>query len=158
MILKPDLGATYIDPFSATPMLILCCNVVEPATGELTLATPFDRDPRRGLPQGDQPRGHRLCRALKPNSSCSTTSVSATIITAATIHLDDIELPTNTGRSYEGGNMAHRPRAKGGYFPGRSRSTARSTSAARWSRPCSRWACPATSTITRSLPPSMSSA
>jgi len=31
--------------------------------------------------------------------------------------IDDIELPTNTGRSYEGGNLAHRPRAKGGYFP-----------------------------------------
>src|SRR3546814_9494504 len=31
--------------------------------------------------------------------------------------IDDIELPTNTGRAYEGGNLAHRPRAKGGYFP-----------------------------------------
>jgi glutamine synthetase len=31
--------------------------------------------------------------------------------------LDDIELPTNTAREYEGGNLAHRPRAKGGYFP-----------------------------------------
>ena len=35
MILKPDLEAVYVDPFSATPMLILVCNVVEPATGEL---------------------------------------------------------------------------------------------------------------------------
>ena len=38
----------------------------------------------------------------------------------ATTHqlpIDDIELPTNTGREYEGGNLAHRPRAKGGYFP-----------------------------------------
>ena len=41
MILKPDLGASYIDPFSATPMLILVCNIVEPATGEL-----YGRDPR----------------------------------------------------------------------------------------------------------------
>ncbi len=31
--------------------------------------------------------------------------------------IDDIELPTNTGREYDGGNLAHRPRAKGGYFP-----------------------------------------
>src|SRR6201985_1834012 len=31
--------------------------------------------------------------------------------------IDDIELPTNTGRDYEGGNLGHRPRAKGGYFP-----------------------------------------
>ncbi len=31
--------------------------------------------------------------------------------------IDDIELPTNTGAEIEGGNLAHRPRAKGGYFP-----------------------------------------
>src|SRR3546814_19458245 len=31
--------------------------------------------------------------------------------------IDDIELPTNTGAELEGGNLAHRPRAKGGYFP-----------------------------------------
>ena len=41
MILKPDLDATYVDPFSATPMLILFCNIVEPSTGEL-----YGRDPR----------------------------------------------------------------------------------------------------------------
>ena len=35
MILKPDLDAAYVDPFSATPMMILFCNVVEPSTGEL---------------------------------------------------------------------------------------------------------------------------
>ena len=36
---------------------------------------------------------------------------------ASGYRIDDIELPTNTGREYEGGNLAHRPRAKGGYFP-----------------------------------------
>ena len=41
MILKPDLDAVWIDPFSATPMLILVCNIVEPSTGEL-----YSRDPR----------------------------------------------------------------------------------------------------------------
>src|ERR1044071_6105604 len=29
-ILKPDLNRAYLDPFSATPMMILFCNVVEP--------------------------------------------------------------------------------------------------------------------------------
>jgi glutamine synthetase len=41
MILKPDLDAVYVDPFSATPMLILFCDIVEPSTGEL-----YGRDPR----------------------------------------------------------------------------------------------------------------
>ena len=51
MILKPDLNASYVDPFSATPMLILVCNVVEPATGEL-----YARDPRRSLSQSKRDR------------------------------------------------------------------------------------------------------
>src|SRR3546814_2765361 len=29
MILKPDLDAVYVDPFSATPMLLLFCDIVE---------------------------------------------------------------------------------------------------------------------------------
>ncbi len=41
MILKPDLDAAYVDPFSATPMMILFCDIVEPSTGEL-----YARDPR----------------------------------------------------------------------------------------------------------------
>ena len=41
MILKPDLEAVYIDPFSATPMMIIFCDIVEPSTGEL-----YSRDPR----------------------------------------------------------------------------------------------------------------
>src|ERR1041384_2390936 len=41
MILKPDLDAVYVDPFSATPMMILFCTSVEPSTGEL-----YTRDPR----------------------------------------------------------------------------------------------------------------
>ena len=31
--------------------------------------------------------------------------------------LDSIELPSNTDTEYETGNLGHRPRIKGGYFP-----------------------------------------
>ena len=41
MVLKPDLDAFYLDPFSATPMAILVCDAVEPSTGEQ-----YGRDPR----------------------------------------------------------------------------------------------------------------
>ena len=30
---------------------------------------------------------------------------------------DSIELPSNTGKAYDEGNMGHRPGPKGGYFP-----------------------------------------
>ena len=117
MVLKPDLEAVYVDPFSATPMLILFCDVVDPATGEL-----YSRDPRS--------------TAKRAEAYVKTTGIGDTVYVGpeaeffmfddvrfssgynhSSFHLDDIELPTNTSREYEGGNMGHRPRAKGGYFP-----------------------------------------
>jgi len=40
-----------------------------------------------------------------------------TATTATASRSTTIELPTNSNRDYESGNLAHRPRAKGGYFP-----------------------------------------
>ncbi|AIT05985.1 glutamine synthetase [Sphingomonas taxi] len=117
MVLKPDLDAVYTDPFSATPMLIVFCDVVEPSTGEL-----YARDPRS--------------TAKRAEAYLKTTGIGDTVYVgpeaeffmfdnvqfdtnyaASYFKIDDIELPTNTGREYEGGNLGHRPRAKGGYFP-----------------------------------------
>ncbi|MBW6531097.1 type I glutamate--ammonia ligase [Sphingomonas citri] len=117
MILKPDLDAVYTDPFSATPMLIVFCDIVEPSTGE-----GYSRDPRT--------------TAKRAEAYVATTGIGDTVYVgpeaeffmfddvrfensynSSYFKIDDIELPTNTGREYEGGNLAHRPRAKGGYFP-----------------------------------------
>ena len=117
MILKPDLDAVYDDPFSATPMLVIFCDIVEPSTGE-----GYDRDPRT--------------TAKRAEAYVASTGIGDTVYVGpeaeffmfddvrfetgynkSGFEIDDIELPTNTGRSYEGGNLGHRPRAKGGYFP-----------------------------------------
>ena len=117
MILKPDLDAVYDDPFSATPMLVMFCDIVEPSTGE-----GYARDPRT--------------TAKRAEAYVASTGIGDTVYVGpeaeffmfddvrfetgynkSGFEIDDIELPTNTGRSYEGGNLGHRPRAKGGYFP-----------------------------------------
>ncbi|SEJ80841.1 L-glutamine synthetase [Sphingomonas sp. OV641] len=117
MILKPDLDAVYTDPFSATPMLIVFCDILEPSTGE-----GYARDPRT--------------TAKRAEAYVASTGIGDTVYVGpeaeffmfdnvqfdtnyaeSYFKIDDIELPTNTGREYEGGNLAHRPRAKGGYFP-----------------------------------------
>ena len=117
MILMPDLDAVYDDPFSATPMIVIFCDIVEPSTGE-----GYARDPRT--------------TAKRAEAYVASTGVGDTVYVGpeaeffmfddvrfetgynkSGFEIDDIELPTNTGRSYEGGNLAHRPRAKGGYFP-----------------------------------------
>ena len=117
MILKPDLDAVYVDPFSATPMMIIFCDIVEPSTGEL-----YSRDPRSTAKRAEA--------YLKSTGIGDTVYVGPeaeffmfddvrfeTGYNKSGFEIDDIELPTNTGRSYESGNLAHRPRAKGGYFP-----------------------------------------
>jgi glutamine synthetase len=117
MILKPDLDAAYVDPFSATPMLILFCDIVDPASGEL-----YARDPRS--------------TAKRAEAYVRATGIADTVYVgpeaeffmfddvrfedgynSSYYRIDDIELPTNTGTKYDSGNLGHRPRAKGGYFP-----------------------------------------
>jgi glutamine synthetase len=117
MILKPDLDAVYVDPFSATPMMIIFCDIVEPSTGDL-----YSRDPRS--------------TAKRAEAYLKTTGIGDTVYVgpeaeffmfddvrfentynSSYYKIDDIELPTNSGTKYESGNMGHRPRAKGGYFP-----------------------------------------
>jgi len=117
MILKPDLDAVYVDPFSATPMMVVFCDIVEPSTGEL-----YSRDPRS--------------TAKRAEAFLKTTGLGDTVYVGpeaeffmfddvrfedgyagSGYQIDDIELPTNTGAELDGGNLAHRPRAKGGYFP-----------------------------------------
>ena len=117
MILKPDLDRVFVDPFSATPMMIVNCDIVEPSTGDL-----YGRDPRS--------------TAKRAEAYLKSTGIGDTVYvgpeaeffmfddvrfedgyTGSSFNIDDIELPTNSGREYESGNMAHRPRAKGGYFP-----------------------------------------
>ena len=158
MILKPDLDAVYVDPFSATPMMIMFCDIVEPSTGEL-----YGRDPRSTAKRAEA--------YLKATGIGDTVYVGPEAeffmfddvrfedgYTGSGYQIDDIELPTNTGREYR--RRQPRPPAarQGRLFPGRAGRQRAWTSAARWSRRCSRWACRATSTTTRSPPRSTSSA
>ena len=117
MLLKPDLDAVYVDPFSATPMLAIFCDVAEPATGE-----PYGRDPRSTARRAEaylQQTGIGDTAYVGPEAEFFMFDDVRFENSYSTSYykIDDIELPTNTGRAYDTGNLAHRPRAKGGYFP-----------------------------------------
>jgi glutamine synthetase len=117
MILKPDLDRVVMDPFSATPMMVLFCDIVEPSTGDL-----YARDPRS--------------TAKRAEAFVKSSGVGDTVYVGpeaeffmfddvrfydgydgSGFKIDDIELPGNSEKEYDTGNLAHRPRAKGGYFP-----------------------------------------
>jgi glutamine synthetase len=117
MILKPDLNAVYVDPFSATPMLIVNCDIVEPSDGSL-----YARDPRSTAKRAEAylnatGLGDTVYVGPEPEFFMFDDVKFSTGYDHSFFHIDDIELPTNTGKDLEGGNLGHRPRAKGGYFP-----------------------------------------
>ncbi|MBI5165223.1 MAG: type I glutamate--ammonia ligase [Magnetospirillum sp.] len=117
MILMPDCASAVMDPFAAQAQLIINCDIVEPATGQL-----YDRDPRSIAKRAE-------------------TYVKASGIGDATYFgpeaeffvFDDVkyhvgmnkgyyELSSEDGVEAQGkdfpeGNLGHRPGVKGGYFP-----------------------------------------
>ena len=117
MILKPDLDAVYIDPFSATPMMVIICDIVEPSDGSL-----YARDPRSTAKRAEAylkttGLGDTIYVGVEPEFFMFDDVRFFDGYNGSGFEIDDIELPTNTGTEMEGGNMGHRPRAKGGYFP-----------------------------------------
>src|SRR6266851_2494841 len=117
MNLMPDPETACIDPFFAETTLSLVCDVLEPTTGE-----PYNRDPRS--------------IAKKSVAYLKSTGVGDAVYFGPEAEffvfddvrfkadpyntgfkIDSIELPSNMDTEYEGGNLGHRIRTKGGYFP-----------------------------------------
>ncbi len=117
MLLMPDPSTATVDPFFSAATLSIVCDVLEPLTGE-----PYLRDPRS--------------IAKKAEAFLKTTGIGDTAFFGPEAEffvfddvrfkadpyntgfvLDSIELPTNQDTPYEGGNLGHRVRTKGGYFP-----------------------------------------
>ncbi|MDX7953233.1 type I glutamate--ammonia ligase [Lichenihabitans sp. Uapishka_5] len=117
MTLMPDPETACMDPFFSASTMSIVCDVLEPGTGE-----PYGRDPR-GV-------------AKKAEAYLKSTGIGDTIFVGPEAEffvfddvrfkadpyntgfiLDSIELPSNQDTAYEGGNLGHRIRTKGGYFP-----------------------------------------
>ncbi len=117
MTLMPDLESATLDPFYAQTTLAIFCDILEPTTGE-----GYGRDPRMTAKNAE---------AYVKQSGVGDTVVfgpEAEFFMFDDVRfasdpyntgfvLDSTELPTNTDTEYEMGNMGHRPRTKGGYFP-----------------------------------------
>lgn len=117
MTLMPDTATAIIDPFFQQTTLAVMCDILDPITGQA-----YDRDPRTTAKKAEsylQQSGVGETAYFGPeaeffifddvrwNTAAHNTGYS----------FDSTELPANTGKSYEMGNMGHRPGPKGGYFP-----------------------------------------
>ncbi|WP_119269019.1 type I glutamate--ammonia ligase [Taklimakanibacter deserti] len=117
MVLMPDPATAHMDPFYAQTTLAVFCDILEPSTGE-----GYARDPRM--------------IAKRTEAYLKQTKIGDTVFVGPEAEffifddvrfasspyncgykLDSVELPTNMDREYETGNLGHRMRTKGGYFP-----------------------------------------
>ncbi|MFL2770511.1 MAG: type I glutamate--ammonia ligase [Rhodospirillaceae bacterium] len=117
MTLVPDLSTAVMDPFTAQPQLILFCNVHEPSTGQ-----PYNRDPRsvaNAALSYMQSSGIADTAYFGPEAEFFVFDDVRfnTDQNLMAYQIDSEEGPYNSWRPYEEGNYAHRPKAKGGYFP-----------------------------------------
>jgi glutamine synthetase len=117
MTLMPDPDTSHIDPFFAQSTLAIFCDVLDPLSGE-----GYERDPRMTAKNAE---------AYVQNSGVGDTTMFgpeaeffmfddvrfSTDPYKTGFELDSLELPSNTGSEFEMGNLGHRPRTKGGYFP-----------------------------------------
>ncbi len=117
MILMPDPNTAFIDPFTAHPTLVLFCDIIEPSSGQS-----YGRDPRSTAKKAEA--------YLKYSGIGDVAYFGPELeffifddvkweagMFGCSYSLDSEELPKNSGKSYEGGNLGHRPGVKGGYFP-----------------------------------------
>ena len=117
MILMPDPFTAVMDPFTAKPQLILICDIIDPATG-----TAYNRDPRSTAKLAEQylkSTGIGDTAYFGPEAEFFIfDNVKFGVGSNYGIYqLDSIEGPDANLKDYPEGNMGHRPRVKGGYFP-----------------------------------------
>ena len=117
MCMMPDASTAVVDPFTAQPTLILFCNILEPTTGEA-----YERDPRSTAVRADaflKSSGIGDTAYFGPEAEFFVfDDVRWDVTMNHTFYrIDSEEGPYNSGEEFEGGNVGHRPVAKGGYFP-----------------------------------------
>ena len=117
MVLMPDMDSAVMDPFMEHSTLVIRCDVLEPDTME-----GYNRCPRSLAKRAEaylQSTGVADAAYFGPEPEFFVfDSVSfGTDMHSTFYNIDSEEGAWNTGTEYEGGNLGHRPRVKGGYFP-----------------------------------------
>ncbi|MEM8987346.1 MAG: type I glutamate--ammonia ligase [Pseudomonadota bacterium] len=117
MTLMPDTSTAVVDPFMAQKTLVLICDILEPSTGQ-----PYNRDPRTTAKAAEaylKSSGIGDSAYFGPEAEFFVFDDVkwSTDQNYTGFAIDSAEGPYNTATEYEAGNLGHRPRAKGGYFP-----------------------------------------
>ncbi|HUY67885.1 MAG TPA: type I glutamate--ammonia ligase [Alphaproteobacteria bacterium] len=117
MTLMMDPATAVLDPFYAEPTVAVYCDVLEPSTGKA-----YARCPRGIAKKAEKylvSSGMGDTAYFGPEAEFFVfDDVRYTVGSHETFYkLDSIEAPHKSGAEMPEGNMGHRPRVKGGYFP-----------------------------------------
>jgi len=117
MVMRPDPKGAHIDPFYQQTTLAMFCDILEPGTLQ-----PYSRCPRSIAKKAEayvKSSGAGDVAYFGPEAEFFVFDDVrwSTEPNNTGYSFDSTELPFNTGRAYEGGNLGHRPGPKGGYFP-----------------------------------------
>ncbi len=117
MVLMPDPGTAFVDPFTEHPTLVLICDVLEPSTMQA-----YSRCPRSTAKRAE---------AFIKSSGIADTAFFGpepeffifdnvrwqNNMNAVSFEIESEEAAWSSNKKFETGNSGHRPGVKGGYFP-----------------------------------------
>jgi glutamine synthetase len=117
MILMPDCTSAVMDPFAAQAQMIIVCDIIEPATGQL-----YDRDPRAIAKRAERyviESGVGDTAFFGPEAEFFVfDDVKFSVgMNKGYYELNSEDGPESSGKDFAEGNLGHRPGVKGGYFP-----------------------------------------
>ena len=117
LLLIPDTSSIMLDPFYQEKTIFIRCNVVDPKTGK-----GYELDPRFIAARAEKYlRSTGIAdEALfgpEPEFFLFDDVRWETSINHSFYSVDSEEAQWNSGKIFDGGNIGHRPRIKGGYFP-----------------------------------------
>lgn len=117
MILRPDPETAFLDPFFDAVTVVVTCDIIEPSTLQ-----GYDRDPRSIARRAEEYLkstgiGDTAYFGPEPEFFVFDDVKWSIDMSGVSHKITAEEAAWSTGETYEWGNMAHRPRVKGGYFP-----------------------------------------
>ncbi|TGG92357.1 glutamate--ammonia ligase [Natronospirillum operosum] len=117
MILMPDDSASVMDPFTEDSTVIVRCDIVEPSTMQ-----GYERDPRSVAKRAEAylkstGLGDTAFFGPEPEFFVFDSVNWHVNMQGAGYSIESEEGAWASADKFEGGNMGHRPRVKGGYFP-----------------------------------------
>lgn len=117
MVLMPDDSTSILDPFSDAPTVIVRCDILEPST-----MTGYERDPRSVAKRAEEylqstGLGDTAFFGPEPEFFIFDDIKWGADMSGSFVKISSEEASWSSGHEFAEGNMGHRPRVKGGYFP-----------------------------------------